>query len=80
MFIDINSLPSQNPLSTPPPVVAMSPLECHTLQLEEVEALVAIYGEDLALLSDDDPSCFCIRIKFLSDVIVEEDVIRIWFR
>ena len=49
------------------------------MQQEEVEALTAIYGDDITMLSNTG-TCFCIRMKFMSDVINEDDVIRIWFR
>ena len=69
----------QNTLRTPPPSVDLSPLECHTLQMEEVEMLSAIYGPDLQPLNDQG-TCFLVNIRFLSDEISEEDVIKIWFR
>lgn len=69
----------QNTLSTPPPSIDLSPLECHALQQEELEALRAIYEQDLTPLNDD-CTCFAIDVKFLSDEIKEDDVIKIWFR
>ncbi len=72
-------LSHQNTLSTPPPSIDLSPLECHTLQQEELEALRAIYDQDLTPLNDD-CTCFAVDIKFLSDEIRDEDVIKIWFR
>ena len=71
--------PSKNQLRTPPPLVDLSPLECHAIRTEEVTALTAIYGNDLQLLNDSG-SCFLVCVKFLSEEIKEEDVIRIWFR
>ena len=41
--------------------------------------LTAIYGSDLRLLNDQG-TCFLVNVKFLSQKIKEEDVIRIWFR
>ena len=69
----------QNTLRTPPPSIDLSPLECHALQQEELETLKAIYDHDLTPLNDN-CTCFVVRIRFLSEEIKEEDVIKIWFR
>ena len=60
-------------------MVDLPPLECHALQLEEVETLTAIYGSDMKSLNDRG-TCFLINVRFLSEEIKEEDVIKIWFR
>ena len=60
-------------------MVDLSPLECHALQMEEVDTLMAIYGNDFKPLNDQG-TCFLVNVKFLSEEIKEEDVIRIWFR
>ena len=60
-------------------MVDLPPLECHALQLEEVETLIAIYGSDMKSLNDRG-TCFLINVRFLSEEIKEEDVIKIWFR
>lgn len=73
-----NMLDLQNTLRTPPPSLNISPLQCHALQNEELEVLKAIYDEDLLFLNED-CTCFCVKIRFLSDEIKDEDVIRIWF-
>ena len=71
--------PLQNTLSTPPPTIDMDPLECHALQLEEVESLKAIFDSDLTAVNDDF-TCFSVDIKFLSGEIEAQDTIKIWFR
>ena len=70
---------TQNTLRTPPPSIDFSPLECHALQQEEVETLRAIYDQDMTALNDNG-TCFAVQVKFLSDEIQEEDVIKLWFR
>ncbi len=67
----------QNTLSTPPPLIDISPFECTKIQQDELETLRAIYNGDIKCFSD---SCFTIRVKFLTNDILEEDVIGIWFR
>lgn len=47
--------------------------------MEEVETLTAIYGSDLQSLNDQG-TCFLVNVRFLSEEIKEEDVIKIWFR
>ena len=69
----------QNTLRTPPPSVNISPLECHALQREEVDTLQAIYDKDVTPLNEDG-TCFVIQVKYLSNEIKDEDVIKIWFR
>ena len=69
----------QNTLRTPPPSVDISPLECRALQREEIETLQAIYDRDVTTLNDDG-TCFVVQIKFLSDEIKDEDIIKVWFR
>lgn len=49
------------------------------MQQEELEALRAIYEEDMTALNDTG-TCFCIRMKYLSDEMKDEDIIRVWFR
>ena len=68
---------TQNNLSTPPPLVSISPFECTRLQEEELETLRAIYEEDLHCLSE---CCFVIIVRYLTDDIRDEDVIKVWFR
>jgi len=41
--------------------------------------LRAIYDQDMSPLNDSG-TCFAVQIKFLSDEIREEDVIKVWFR
>lgn len=79
MYVYVYIHVPQNTLRTPPPSVDLSPLECHALQREEVEMLSAIYGPDLQPLNDQG-TCFLVNIRFLSDEISEDDVIKIWFR
>lgn len=66
-------------LSTPPPAVMIDPLECRLIQEEEIDSLRAIFDADLTPLNDD-ATCFSINIRYLTDDIKEEDVIKIWFR
>jgi hypothetical protein len=46
--------------------------------VEEVATLTAIYGNDLQSLNDQG-TCFLVNVRFLSEEIKEEDIIRIWF-
>ncbi len=39
----------------------------------------SIYGEDMVALNERG-TCFVLSIRFLSECIREEDVIKIWFR
>ena len=41
--------------------------------------LKAIYDRDMTALNENG-TCFVVSIKFLSDDIKDEDVIKIWFR
>lgn len=47
--------------------------------MEEVETLTAIYGSDMTPLNEQG-TCFLINVRFLSEEIKDDDVIRIWFR
>jgi hypothetical protein len=44
-----------------------------------VDALEAIYDKDVTPLNEDG-TCFVVQVKYLSDEIKDEDVIKIWFR
>lgn len=39
----------------------------------------AIYDQDMSPLNDSG-TCFAVQIKFLSDEIRQEDIIKVWFR
>ena len=60
-------------------MITMSPFDCTKLQQEEFETLSAIYNEDVKVLNDAN-TCFVVDIKFLTDDIKKEDVIKVWFR
>ena len=49
------------------------------MQQQELEALRAIYDDDMTPLNDS-ATCFGIKMKFLSDEMEANDIIRIWFR